>query len=605
VTKAPNRQDRRRARSDPDHYYWAGRELLTKADWQGAAAAFLQATRLAPSHAAFHRAHGLAVVRLDQYDAAIQSFKRAVNLDPTMARAWSDLGVTMLKAGMAAEGAIPCLERALAIEPELEQARMTLAVALANEGKTDLALAVLDHAVEDVPNADIQYARGSAKLRQARIAEAIATLRGAIKLDPEHMMSYHNLLFTLQHSVGIMPETLFAEHRVWAEAQARLAPADPRPSGGAPDPDRRPVIGLSSGDLRCHALGYLTIRAIEGLARRGYRIVAFANQSETDQIGERFKKATARWHRVDLISDQDMAALIRREKIDIMIDLAGHTGRHRLGVFALKPAPIQGTWAGYVGTTGLDTMDFLIADPIEVPAGEDQWYTEKIVRMPECYVTYEPPSADRALVPPPSLTRGYVTFGCFNRPAKLNADVFLLWSRILQRVPSSRLLLKYAGVDTGITHDMMVGMARAAGIAADRISYEPGEAAEAMQAAYEQVDVALDSFPYSGGITTLEASWMGVPVVTFRGKTFAGRHSASHLTALGLSQLVGETPDDYVELAVDLAQDPMRLTTLRAGMRDRMLASPLYDGDRFAAGMDTAFRQLWRDYCERRRAEKS
>ena len=604
MLKPANRQDRRRVKYDPEHHYWQGRERLDKQDWAGAADAFATAAKLAPQHAPFHRAYGLAIVRLNKFDKAIQAFKRAAALDPTLARAWSDLGVTMLKAGMGAP-AIPYLERALAIEPELDQARTTLAVALANEGENDRALAVLDRTVEDVPNADIQYARGSARLRQGRVAEALATFRRALEIDPDHIVAIHNLLFTLQHSAGSTAESLHIEHQRWGEIQRRLYPVTEPGRGGSLDPDRLPVIGLLSGDLRRHAVGVLTIRAIEGLARRGFRIVCFANQSENDDLTERFRRASARFHQVDTMSDVELTALVRKERIDILLDLAGHTGRHRLNVIARRPAPIQGSWAGYVGTTGNAEMDFLIADAIEVPPGEDRYYSESILRLPDCYTTFEPPAVSPPIAPPPCLADGVVTFGCFNRPSKLNEAAFGAWARVLDRVPTSKLLLKYRGIDTGITYEVLSGMATTAGIPPERIRFEGGSTNLDMQEAYQRVDIGLDSFPYSGGITTLEAIWMGVPVVTFSGDTFASRHSASHLNAVGMGELVAPDLDGYIDCAVALAASPQRLAELRAGLRQRLSGSPLCDGDGFAAAMAQSFSGLWRDYCARRRAGRS
>jgi predicted O-linked N-acetylglucosamine transferase (SPINDLY family) len=591
-----NRQERRRTKYDPDHHYWQGRERLDQSDWPGAAAAFKQAIKLAPDHAPFHRALGLAVARLDRFGEAISAFRKAAELDPTLARAWSDLGVTMLKAGIGAE-AIPFLERALAIEPELQQARTTLAVALANEGQADRALTILERAVEDVADPEVQYARGTAKLRQAKVDEALIALRRAIELEPNHVLAYHNLLFTLQHSVTATAATLYEEHRRWGTIQETLRPRRALPQPQPHRAERLPVIGLVSGDLRRHAVGLLTIRAIEGLSRLGYKIVCFANQAESDDISERFKRASHRWHHVHLLSDDELYDLVRKDHIDILFDLSGHTGRHRLGLFALRSAALQGSWAGYVGTTGLADMDFLIADPIEVPAGEDPFYAEEIVRLPDCYVTYEPPVDAPPVAPLPCLDTGFVTFGCFNRPAKLNLSVFNAWRQILDRVPKSRILLKYNGVDTGQTNEVMIGLMQQVGIAPDRIEFESGRTSVDMQAGYHRVDIGLDPFPYSGGVTTLEATWMGVPVVALRGRSFAGRHSASHLHAMGLDSLVADDVEGYVSIAAALAQDVPRLTALRAGLRDRFLHSPLYDGDRFAQNLGTELRALWRRRC--------
>jgi predicted O-linked N-acetylglucosamine transferase (SPINDLY family) len=362
------------------------------------------------------------------------------------------------------------------------------------------------------------------------------------------------------------------------------------------------VIGLVSGDFRQHAVGVLTIRAVEGLARRGARIVCFANQPEVDALSRRFRAAAAAWQPIHSLADRDVLALIRRYRIDVLIDLAGHTQRHRLGLFAARAAPLQGTWAGYVGTTGLVSMDFLIADAVQVPVGEDRWYSERVVRLPECSVSYDAPIDAPPPGPPPCLGAGIVTLGCFNRPAKLNAPLVALWARILAALPDARLLLKYDGIDVGATAATVRGLLGDAGIARERVSLEPGGSAPAMRQAYRRVDLALDPQPYSGGVTTLEAAWMGVPVVTWRGTSFAGRHAGAHLHALGLDALVADDPDGYVARAVELARDTDRLAALRAELRDRVAASALCDGDGVARHLDAALQDLWRRHCRDQRA---
>jgi predicted O-linked N-acetylglucosamine transferase (SPINDLY family) len=467
---------------------------------------------------------------------------------------------------------------------------------LVTERQPDRALAVLDGGGRALADPDAECVRSLALIVQGRIDEALAAARRGIALAPDFHALHHVLLYALQHQPGIDSAALLVAHRRWAALQERaVRPLPPVPRERL-DPDRRPVIGLVSGDLRNHAVAQLTIGAVEALARRGHRIVCFANQDEHDQMSVRFA-AAASWHAVRMLGDAALAALIRRLGVDVLIDLAGHTGRDRLAVFAMRAAPLQGTWAGYVGTTGLSTMDFLIADAVQVPAGEDACYVERVVRLPGSYVTYSPPAGSAPLVAPPCVATGAITFGCFNRPAKLNAPLIALWARILDGVPDSRLLLRYAGLDGGTTRRTVEAWLDAAGLARERVLFEGGGTPRAMRDAYARVDVALDTQPYSGGVTTLEAVWMGVPVVTWRGASFAGRHGATHLHAMGLDSLIADDPDGYVARAIALARDRTRLAALRASLREHLAASPLCDPGRFADHFAAALRALWRERC--------
>jgi predicted O-linked N-acetylglucosamine transferase (SPINDLY family) len=291
--------------------------------------------------------------------------------------------------------------------------------------------------------------------------------------------------------------------------------------------------------------------------------------------------------------DDALHALIQSEGIEILFDLSGMTARQRLAVFARRAAPLQVAWAGYPGTTGIDAMDALIADAREVPVGEEDAYAEKILRLPDCYVCFEPPSCAPGVSGLPMLTAEHIRFGCFQRAPKLNHGVFGLWARIAQAVPQARFVLRYGCYAERETRKVVSDMAAEAGLKPSLLVFEDGGPQAHLLAGYANIDVALDTFPYSGGVTTLEALWMGIPVVTRQGATFAGRHSASHLHAAGLPELIALTDDAYVATAVALVQNPQHLAALRAGLRARLLACPLMDADRFAAQLETALLGLW------------
>jgi predicted O-linked N-acetylglucosamine transferase (SPINDLY family) len=299
------------------------------------------------------------------------------------------------------------------------------------------------------------------------------------------------------------------------------------------------------------------------------------------------------------LNHEQLAAQIRADRIDILFDLAGHTAGNRLLVFARKPAPIQVTWAGYVGTTGLAAMDYILADRYEIPPQSEMYYCERVLRMPDGYVCYDPPAYAPPVSPLPAQEKGYVTFAAFHNPAKITPQVVEVWAQVLNRLPRARLVLKYLGMDDPSVVGRLADLFAGQGIDKARLEflgYSPhGEAL----AQYQRIDVALDTFPYNGGLTTCEAIWMGVPVVTCPGETFASRHSLSHLSNVGLTETIAGDLEEYVELAATLAGDLRRLAALRAGLRDRMASSPLCDGKRFAENFAEVLRGVWRHWCER------
>ena len=294
-----------------------------------------------------------------------------------------------------------------------------------------------------------------------------------------------------------------------------------------------------------------------------------------------------------------LAEQVRADRIDVLFDLTGHTGQNRLLVFARKPAPIQVTWIGYEGTTGLSAMDYIVADDCQIAPGEEGYYREKVLRLPGGDLCYDPPADAPDVGPLPAATRGYVTFASFNNPAKMTSLVVGAWSEILRRVPDSRLMLKFRGMDSPHNRRRFLDRFAAQGITPDRLDLRGFSPHGEYLAQHHDIDIALDPFPFSGSLTTCNSLWMGVPVVACRGATFASRHSWNHLSSVGLAELLAGDVSQYVELAVALAQDLGRLAVIRAELRDRVRVSPLCDGQRVARHLLQAVRQAWREWNQR------
>jgi predicted O-linked N-acetylglucosamine transferase (SPINDLY family) len=402
----------------------------------------------------------------------------------------------------------------------------------------------------------------------------------------------------LQYCTGVTPAALAEAHAEFDRRHAAPFRGTFRRLDDVHDRHGRLRLGFVSPDLAQHPVGCFLVRVLENLSREQHETTCYSDRTVKDALTHRLQAAATQWRDVFGMNDDRLAEQIRADGIDILFDLAGHTGHNRLLVFARKPAPIQVTWAGYVGTTGLKAMDYLLADHYEVPPGAERHYQEQVLRMPEGYVCYDPPIDAPPVATLPALDRGAATLGCFNNPAKVTLQAIEVWAEILRQLPGARLVLKYKGWDNGSVARRFTEMFVAQGIDPGRLELLGASPHAELLAEYNRIDLALDPFPYSGGLTTCEALWMGVPVVTCPGETFAGRHSLSHLTNVGLTETIAGDLDEYVKLAVALAGDLPRLAMLRAGLRERMAASPLCDGKRFANNLVSILHDVWKQRAE-------
>jgi protein O-GlcNAc transferase len=417
-------------------------------------------------------------------------------------------------------------------------------------------------------------------------------MRQSLALAP-NSRRHSKLLASLQYGEGVTAEELLPEHRAWNDLYASdLANTSARATRRVNGQPLR--LGFVSHDFGLHPIGFLALRALECLDRKQCGIVCYSDRIAEDAYTARFRAAADLWRPIYGVPDKQVAEQIREDRIDILVDLMGHTA-NRLLVFARRPAPLQVTWLGYVGTTGLSAMDCLLADRFHVPEGEERHYTEKVLRMSHGYACYGPPGDAPEVGPLPSMGQGSVTFGCFNNPMKYSPPLLDVWARILQRVPSSRLLIKFVGLDDPYVQARLTGEFVQRGVAAERVLLEGKSPHRELLTAYNCVDLALDTQPYSGGLTTCEALWMGVPVITFPGRTFAGRHAVSHLTNAGYQQFIAHDAVGYIELAVQWASRLDELAALRSQLRDRMRSSPLCDAPRFAADFLRILQVAWQE----------
>jgi predicted O-linked N-acetylglucosamine transferase (SPINDLY family) len=559
-----------------------------------ALAAVLQS---APDYPPALRIQGLILSSKGATNQAIACMERAIALLPGIAEWYDNLGALHGLTGHSAEAEAACRE-ALRLDPRNVSAWNNLGMALC-------ALHRLEEAEDahrsglaiDPTHRDSHLNLGTVLLGLGYPQEAAREYERCLELRSDWPEVRSNYLLALQYVPGVTPASLAKAHADWELHQGKPLRSTWLPHTNRPDPDRRLRLGFVSQDFSNHPAGFLFARLLESLDRNQVDTFCYSDVKTPDEITTQIRAAAGQW--LDL-RDRDhaqVAAQIRQDEIDILFDLSGHTAGNRLAAFARKPAPIQITWIGYVGTTGLAAMDYLLADRHQIAPGTEQCYCEKVLRMPDGYVCWCPPDRAPQVAPPPYEIQGHITFGSFNNPAKVHDGVLRVWAEILRRVPDAHLALRYMGFDGPKTQRRIKDTFAAAGVDPQRIHLFGWSHHAQMLGAYHQIDIGLDPFPYSGGVTTCEALWMGVPVITCPGETFAGRHSLSHLSTVGLTETIARDLDHYVELAVGLANDRQHLAALRAGLRPQMAASPLCDGPRFAGHFLRLLRDVWREWC--------
>ena len=425
--------------------------------------------------------------------------------------------------------------RALAIDPQCAEAENNMAGVLESLDRLEEAEAAGRRALAIQPRlAEAACTLASALHAQGRVVEALEQYHYALEIRPNLLPQAHSkALFCEQYSPDVTLAGLAAAHARWEERHAAGLHSTWRPFASPADPERPLRLGFLSADFGRHPVGTFLVRALESLDRSACELVGFCDRPVADELTGRIAAACGTWRPTWTLGDEALAEQIRADRIDILFDLAGHTGQ-RLMVFARKPAPLQVSWIGYVGTTGLAAMDYLIADRYHVPPGSERHYREHIIRLPDGYVCFDPPPDAPAVGPLPALRNGHVTFGCFNNTAKVSPEVIALWAKVLDRIPGSRLVLKYRWLNDARTRSRYEKLFSEQGISTTRLDFAGGLPAAELLATYNAIDVALDPFPYSGGLTTCEALWMGVPVVTFPGETFASRRLALYLANVGL-----------------------------------------------------------------------
>jgi predicted O-linked N-acetylglucosamine transferase (SPINDLY family) len=606
-----------------------GLALLLTDDKTLAESAFSEAQRLSPRVLlyAIHRVE--AACAAESQDALLAWLEVAHAEDPLNPVPAAALGVLLERCGRRSD-AIDALETAITLAPASAEIAALFGEHLARASRIREAEAALRRACElDPENGPYRDAHATIMLRLYRHAEArrellesiernverpgelcnlanattclglqdeaVALARRAIALAPDLPWARRALCNALPYQDGITGEALLAAHR---DCSDRLPRETLPPLANAPDPDRPLVIGLLSGTLKSHPVGWLTVAGFDALDPRAFGVICLAQNAAQDWMARRFRALARQWHDVDGLSDTQLALKARELGVDVLIDLGGHGEAGRMPACAYRMAPVQVKWVGMQNhSSGLAEMDWIVTDRWETPPELEHLYCERPLRLADGYVCYSPPPYAPAVGPLPALANGHITFGCFNNLAKITPRVIATWCTILHRVPRARLVLKTHQFAATETAERVRGCFTRQGIATDRIELRGPSSHRVFLDQYNDIDLVLDPFPYSGGLTTCEALWMGVPTVAIPGETFASRHSMSHLSNAGLADWVAQDLDAYVELAVGKASDVASLAAMREGLRAQVNASPLCDAPRFGRNLGAALRFAWQAWC--------
>ncbi|MBE0614763.1 MAG: tetratricopeptide repeat protein [Burkholderiales bacterium] len=536
-----------------------------------------------------------------EHAASVECYRECLELQSQDSRIWCNFGAELDAIGQAGEAEAAYLH-ALQLDPALAQAWYNLGrmqQESGREGESESsyrsALKLLD-AERDYETWQLTYSNlGLLLQKQGRPRDALTLYREALARMPSDAGLRSNLLFALTTMPDIDADELLREHLAWGRLQA----CEHAPHANPPDPERRIRVGYVSADFHRHPLAFHFLPLLLNRDRARTEVICYYSGATQDEMTAQLQRCADHWRDIRYLNDADADALIRRDGIDILVDLSGHTAGNRLPLFARKPAPVQLTYLGYANTTGLHSMDYRISDAYADPPGTEVRYVEKLLRMPHSLWCYQPPQAAAPDNPAPVLANGHVTFGSFNAAYKLHPGLIKVWADILRAVPDSRLLL--VNVPTEAARERISAWFNAEGIAEDRIELQARLPSAEYWAAHRRVDLALDPFPCNGGATTCETLWLGVPVITLAGDSFVGRAGLSLLSNCGLAHMIAASTQEYVALAAELAGDPARLVAMRKTLQESLPGSSLLDGQTFARAMEAQYRTIWRHWCEQER----
>ncbi len=569
-----------------------GNALLSKGDLEGALSAYRTAIKHKPDYAGAYYNIGNALLGNGQFDNAVKEYQRALEINPDLAEAHTNIGNALLSIGQF-DAAVKSYHGALQINPDSAEVHCGLGIALKKLGQIDNAVACCQRALEIRPDyAEAHINLGLALEDLGQLDGAEASYRQALKIDPDFAAAHSNLLFSRNFTASHAPSYFLEDARQFGRMVSEKAVGRFSAWQCAPQPERLRV-GLVSGDLLGHPVGFFLEGVLAHIDPARIELMAYSTHYKEDELTSRIRPYFSVWRSLFGKNDETAARLIHADGVHVLLDLSGHTRHNRLPMFAWKPAPVQASWLGYFATTGVAEMDYLLADEVGVPEALREQFTETIWQMPNTRLCFTPPKVDLPVAPLPALSNGMITFGCFQNLSKVGNGVLEVWANIFAALPDARLRLQCKQLGEPAQLEQMLNRLQDHGIDARRVMTHGVTDRKAYLVAHADVDIVLDTFPYPGGTTTCEALWMGVPTLTLAGDSLLARQGASLLTAAGLEEWVASSKEDYIAKAIALASDKPRLTTLRADLRQQVLASPLFDAQCFAKDFEDAVWEMW------------
>ena len=580
---------------EPVLYNFKGTCFYSLKQYNKAVDCYQKAIKINPDYAEAH--YNLANVfhEIGRIDAAIKGYEQATHFKPDYPEAFNNLGLVFQEIGKF-KLAITSYEKALTIKPDYAEVHSNIGKLYKEQDQIYLSINHYKKSLNINPNyLEAHFNLGISLKDLGQLDGAIACYENALKINPDHIESQSNRLFAFNYSTNYDPEYCLKKACLFGASVSSKIPTQFKHFRSSQAPAKL-RIGMVSGDLCHHPVGFFLKAILSQFDTNKFELIAYHTSTKNDALTERIKSYFISWKTLHGLSDETAANLIFEDKVNILLDLSGHTAFNRLPVFAWKPAPIQVSWLGYFATTGLNEMDYLIADPHLVPPKNDNHFKEKICRLPETRWCFTPPNIKINTSKLPGLNNGYITFGCFNNLTKINDNVIFLWAKILRSIPKSQLFLKSKQLSEQTIQDSLLQKFVEYGINPERIMLEGYSSYKNYFAAYHKVDICLDPFPFTGGTTSIEGLWMGVPMLTLCGKNFVSRQGVSILINAGLSDWIAKDEEEYLNKAIIFSSDLKKLATLRAKLREQILASPLFNAKKFTQNFEDALWTMWQQW---------
>lgn len=551
------------------------------------------AIRVKPVYPQAHHNLALALTGLGQVDEALASYRTALEQEPRMADTWEALGRVLLDIRKYNQ-AVTAFSRSLALRPS-SQICIYLGIAYAGLEDLDNAIAATRKAVQiDPKSADAHSALGGELKWAGDLDGAVAEFKEAMRINPLHHAAHSNLIYTMLCQDQPTPEQILTAHVQWGVQHTGSIVPLRRPRNQKL-PNRRLRVGYISPNFRRQAVCAFVLPILEHHDRSAVEVFCYSDLETPDDYTRKIQGLANQWRETSMLLHEELARQIREDRIDILVELTGHIGKGRLATLAYRPAPVQVSYIGYQGTTGVAAVDYVLTDDWADPPDAEKNYIEKPYRLPESFFVYDPPRDAPLVGPLPAKKNGYITFGCLNAVNKATPRALALWSAVLSSVPDAKMMLLTTRCEQ-TNHRLLAGFAQA-GITSDRIELVQRSGPDGYYRRYNSIDIALDPVPFNGHTTTCDAAWMGCPTITLSGEIYAHRFGGSVLRNLNLPDLVTTSPNDYVAAATKLGTDLERLSSLRSNLRFTMQNSLITNGPAFTKNLEQAYRHMWQNWC--------